>query len=132
MNLYRSLVTPTGPNGSYAVMLGHCICSFVAFQEYEKSHASNEGSENELYSLVAAYFCYGYGGGTVRDWVMAQPPLAFTNDNVLISWMWAWILTYNSNNFIFKHCNSKAPLNPLKMLIQSLDAIDSAGGVLVR
>jgi len=135
MELYKSLVLPQGPRGSFPVILAHCVYSHVLWRNYEAqqvkdSDASSTTQVSPFYSLVTAYFCYGYGGGTVRDWVMAQPPTAFTNPDVLVGWVWGYLAVYFCpNDALYEMCRAGAKFNPGKAFFMGMDAIDSAGGV---
>jgi len=138
MEFYESLVLPKGPRGSFPVIVGHCVASLVSWRTYEEAQNALELKERKdgeievvspLYPIVAGYFCYGYGGGLIRDWVMGQVPIAFTNKDILIGWMYGWVTVYHTNGIVYNACKSSAPFNPLKAIVLALDAIDSAGGV---
>ena len=137
MELYKSLVLPPGPRGSFPVILGHCIYSHVLWRGYEEAQRLQDVKEGKpqgeadspFYTPVAGYFCYGYGGGTVRDWAMAQPPAAFTNGDVLLGWVWGYIAIHFTNDTLYNMCKAGTAFNPIKGIVMGLDAIDTAGGV---
>lgn len=138
MDLYKSLVLPQGPRGSFPVILAHCVYSHVLWRNYENAQRKESEESKEatstpaspFYPLITAYFCYGYGGGTVRDWVMAQPPIAFTNPDILVGWVWGYLCVYMCpKDALYETCKAEAPFNPIKAFFMGMDAIDSAGGV---
>lgn len=122
---YESMVVPDTPKGSYPVILGHCVAAFVSWRTYDLNNAVTE-KPSPVYGLVTPFFCYGYGGGLIRDWVLGQTPASVLNENVFNAWIWAWILT---NDTVYELCKPSSPFNPVKACILGLDAIDSAGGV---
>ena len=80
------------------------------------------------YDAIAAYLCFGYGGGTLRDLFAGDPVTFLTSDKIPTHWCVAWALVnLTPGDRVYRALQQ--PLSVLRVVSLVFDAIDTATAV---
>lgn len=115
------------------LMFVHSLKALASWRSFtEGAGASMKGDRSTLvpqtswlYDLICAFLCHGFGGTSVRDLAMAQPPSIFRSKDLLQTWILSYCLIYWSPfDAVFQLVSTPRSLTSL--LVTTFEAIDSS------
>lgn len=84
-----------GEGYPWELMFAHCCKSMVSWRAFcEADEGIEQAGHGTVYNLVAAFFCVGFGGTHLRDWLMGQSPSIFKNKELVKTVLLAFGLVY--------------------------------------
>jgi hypothetical protein len=123
---YGSLVADTATVYPLAVHLGHslfCITSFRAWRT--QTSPDTEKPPSWMHNLIASYFCFGFGGSSSADYIIASAtPANFMLDTrIPVYWFLSYLAVYWSP-FDIVYRLIQWPRSPTRLAIRALEGID--------
>ncbi|GBG28673.1 Trimeric intracellular cation channel type B [Hondaea fermentalgiana] len=115
------------------LMFVHSIKALASWRAFAEGAGAVKGRGRELesmkaswiYDLVCGFLCHGFGGTSVRDLAMAQPPSIFRSKDLLQTWILAYGIVYWSPLDLGYQLIS-TPRSLTSLVVTTFEAIDSS------
>ena len=118
----RLLIGRTATEYPFPVHAAHSLWAAHSFRAAQEAARGHQGSW--LHSLVASYFCYGFGGTTVCDVFLGGAPALLSSADIPLYYFVAWALVnYCPGDAVY--AAMRPARSPLRLALRSLEAIDS-------
>lgn len=111
------------PDYPASIQIPHALASAYDFR---RSYSIQEWANVSFWhKLLGAYFCNGYGGSTVRDLFLGQPPSLVSHPTVPYFWMVNMaLMNYSPGDIVYKMAST--PHHPFRLAMLFGEAVDSA------
>eukprot|EP00947_MAST-08B_sp_MAST-8B-sp1_P002291 g2291.t1 len=118
--LHALVVAPGYPG---AIQLPHDVWGVVAFRSSYSTAAWRDLSWS--HRLVGGYFSYCFGGTTMRDLLLGQPPSLISSPTVPLYWFLGYLLACHApGDLVYDAVRSKG--HPVRVGMSVMEAMDSA------
>lgn len=112
----------------WELMFAHSLRAHTTWRASVESDSAFTAKPKWTYSLVAAFFCHGFGGSFMRDMLTSQPPSLFMNPDLPSAWLLSYMLVNHSPfDLVYKRANM--PRSLLSLTLTVYEAVDSCGTI---